>query len=333
MNETQTTKREFGLFAAMAFGLPLLMMLPLWMGYRAGADNSGFANVQMFYPAAGVMLAFWLCGRPGLPKRFFGLHLAGTILLMVLALLSVFSPSPSWPLYSNLLIIALSLAGWALLLTEKKPKRQTHGLCWQGSIVRAMALCGLFLALKTGMIFLSMALEGAESFAAYLSYWASPVPWLNLLILVPNFFLAFLPFLGEEYGWRYYMTPALQKRFGLRKGLLLTGAAWGLWHLPLNLFFYSPDTSLQSIASQLVVCVTMGVFFSFCYETCGRNIWVPVLLHYLNNNMILVWAGTADISNQVLTWSSVAQSAVMYILCFMPFLAARCFRDKSKTAS
>lgn len=95
MNETQTTKREFGLFAAMAFGLPLLMMLPLWMGYRAGADNSGFANVQMFYPAAGVMLAFWLCGRPGLPKRFFGLHLAGTILLMVLALLSVFSPLPA----------------------------------------------------------------------------------------------------------------------------------------------------------------------------------------------------------------------------------------------
>ena len=149
MNETQTTKREFGLFAAMAFGLPLLMMLPLWMGYRAGADNSGFANVQMFYPAAGGMLAFWLCGRPGLPKRFFRLHLAGTILLMVLALLSVFSPSPSWPLYSNLLIIALSLAGWALLLTEKKPKRQTYGLCWQGSIIRAMALCGLFLALKT----------------------------------------------------------------------------------------------------------------------------------------------------------------------------------------
>lgn len=184
--------------AAMAFGLPLLMMLPLWMGYRAGADNSGFANVQMFYPAAGVMLAFWLCGRPGLPKRFFGLHLAGTILLMVLALLSVFTPSPSWPLYSNLLIIALSLAGWALLLTEKKPKRQSYGLCWQGSIIRAMALCGLFLALKTGMIFLSMALEGAESFAAYLSYWSSPVPWLNLLILVPNFFLAFLPFLGRN---------------------------------------------------------------------------------------------------------------------------------------
>lgn len=329
MNEMQTNKQEFGIFAAAAFGLPFAMLLPLWLGFRAGADNSTFATAQMFYPAAGVMLAFCLCGRQGLPKRFFGLHLAGTLLMLVLALLSAWMPSPAWALYSSLLLIGLSVLGWVLLLTEKKQKRQACGLRWQGSFGRAMGLCGLFLALKTGMIFLSMALAGAESFAEYLRYWGSPVPWLNLLILVPNFFLAFLPFLGEEYGWRYYMTPALQKRFGLRKGLLLTGVAWGLWHLPLNLFFYSPETSLQSIASQLVVCVTMGVFFSFCYEACGRNIWVPVLLHYLNNNMILVWAGTAEIGGQVLTWGDVAQSAVMYLICFLPFLAAKPFRKKA----
>lgn len=329
MKEVQTTKREFGIFAAAAFGLPLVMMLPLWMGYRAGLDTSNFATAQMFYPAAGAMLALWMGGRPDLPKRFFGLHLASTLLMAAAALLSLARPDPAWGLYSSLGLILLSVLGWVLLLTEGKAKRQSYGLRWQGSLGKALALCGLFLALKTGMVFLSMALAGAESFAQYLDYWVSPVPWINLVILVPNFFLAFLPFFGEEYGWRYYMTPALQKRFGLRRGLLLAGVAWGLWHLPLNLFFYSPETSLQSIASQLVVCVTMGVFFSFCYEVCGRNIWVPVLLHYLNNNMILVWVGTADISNQVLTWGDVAQSAVMYLVCFLPFLASRRFSEKA----
>ena len=83
---------------------------------------------------------------------------------------------------------------------------------------------------------------------------------------------------------------------------------WGLWHLPLNLFFYSPDTSLQSIAAQLVVCVTLGVFFTFAYEKCGKNIWLPVVLHYLNNSMVLVWTGTADISNQIISWTDVAIS-------------------------
>ena len=53
---------------------------------------------------------------------------------------------------------------------------------------------------------------------------------------------------------------------------------------------------------------------------------MPVLLHYLNNNGILVWAGTADISNQVYTWADVGASAVLYGVCFLPFLAAKVFR-------
>lgn len=105
------------------------------------------------------------------------------------------------------------------------------------------------------------------------------------------------------------------------------GVLWGLWHLPLNLFFYSPDTSLQSIAAQLVVCVTLGVFFTFAYEKCGKNIWLPVVLHYLNNSMVLVWTGTADISNQIISWTDVAISAIMYGVVFLPFLAAKCYRN------
>ena len=125
----------------------------------------------------------------------------------------------------------------------------------------------------------------------------------------------------------------LQQRFGKRRGVLLLGVLWGLWHLPLNLFFYSPETSLQSLAAQIAVCITMGVFFTYAYERCGRNIWVPVLLHYLNNNGILVWSGTADISNQVYTWGDIGMTAVLYGVLFLPFLASRIFKEDSKVQS
>ncbi len=58
--------------------------------------------------------------------------------------------------------------------------------------------------------------------------------------------------------------------------------------------------------------MTLGVFFTFAYEKCGKNIWLPVVLHYLNNNMIFVWTGTADISNQIIGWGDVASAAVQY---------------------
>ena len=52
----------------------------------------------------------------------------------------------------------------------------------------------------------------------------------------------------------------------------------------------------------------------------------PVVLHYLNNSMVLVWTGTADISNQIIGWGDVASAAVQYALVFLPFLAAKCFK-------
>ena len=342
-------------FALCAYAIPFLMMPLLYICLQNGRDTSIFANAQMFYPAAGVMLAFLLARRQGTPKRFYILHIAATALMLAMSVLSAFLPQEGWlnianfviiiasvlGMYllsaafsfiqgwlniANFVIIIASVLGWIFLLTEKKTKREDYGLCLHGKFLTAFAICVYFLAVKTAMVFLSMAMQGGDSWAEYLAYWRTSAPWVMAVVLVPNFFLSFLPFFGEEYGWRYYLTPALQGRFGARRGALAVGVLWGLWHLPLNLFFYSPDTSLQSIAAQLVVCVTLGVFFTFAYEKCGKNIWLPVVLHYLNNSMVLVWTGTADISNQIISWTDVAISAIMYGVVFLPFLAAKCYR-------
>ena len=326
MRNTKTGRRELTVFLLVAFAVPFLMGIPLAFAQRAGQDTSIFANAQMMYPAAGVMLAYLLACRPNLPVRFYALHITATIVCMVCSLLSVLLPGEGWLVYINLIVIGASVLGWILLLTEKKETRAACGLRWRGKFLAALGICLLFFALKTGMMFLSAAMSGADYWNEYLAYWQTFVPWYYMLLLIPNFFLSFLPFFGEEYGWRYYFTPVLQQRFGKRRGVLLLGVLWGLWHLPLNLFFYSPETSLQSIAAQLIVCITMGIFFTFAYECCGRNIWVPVLLHYLNNNGILVWAGTADISNQVYTWGEIASTAVLYGIFFLPFLAARIYK-------
>ena len=322
----KTSKRELTVFAVCAYAVPFLMMPLLYICLHNGQDTSIFANAQMFYPAAGVMLAFLLAKRQDIPKRFYILHLLATAIMLIMSVLSAVMPQAPWLGIANFVIIIASVLGWIFLLTEKKEKREAYGLRLHGKLLTALGICVYFLAVKTGMVFLSVAMQGGENWVEYLAYWRSPTPWVIAVALIPNFFLSFLPFFGEEYGWRYYLTPALQNRFGARRGALAVGVLWGLWHLPLNLFFYSPETSLQSIASQLIVCVTMGVFFTFAYEKCGKNIWVPVLLHYLNNNMILVWTGTADIGNQVIAWGDVAISAIMYGVAFLPFLAAKCYR-------
>lgn len=326
---TQTNKKELTVFLLVAFGVPYLMGIPLAIAQRAGLNTSCFANAQMMYPAAGVMVAYLVAKRRELPVRFFVLHLLATVLCVGASLLSVLYPSDTlWLLFINIVMVGGALLAWILLLSDKKERRAAYGLRWRGKGRFALGVCALFLLLKTVIVFVAVALEGAAAWNNYLAYWASFVPWMYALLLIPNFFLSFLPFLGEEYGWRYYLTPVLQERFGNRRGVLLLGVLWGLWHLPLNLFFYSPQTSLQSLIIQIVTCITAGIFFTFAYELCDRNIWVPVLLHYLNNNMILVWYGSAEISNQVYSWSGIALTAVLYSIVFLPFLASKAFRKK-----
>ena len=149
-----------------------------------------------------------------------------------------------------------------------------------------------------------------------------------------SFLLAFIAFFGEEYGWRYYLQPILQKRFGLRYGVLILGIVWGLWHLPVDLFFYvSPGQGLIMLVSQIITCVAYGIFFGYVYMRTN-NIWAVVIIHFLNNNLIPVISGTysADvIQNQTVSWAQIPWSLLLNGVLFGLFLLAKPFRKKKES--
>jgi len=109
----------------------------------------------------------------------------------------------------------------------------------------------------------------------------------NLFILPACFLSQFILFLGEEYGWRYFLQTALQQRLGKRKGIILLGVIWGIWHLPLNLFYFSPTTPFYSILNQLIICISYSIFFGFVYMKT-ENIWTVSIIHFVNNYFVPV---------------------------------------------
>ena len=135
-------------------------------------------------------------------------------------------------------------------------------------------------------------------------------------------------------GIRYALSgeeAVLQERFGLRTGVLILGVVWGLWHLPCDFFYYvTPEKGLIMTATQIITCVSLGIFFAWAYRKTG-NLWVPVILHYMNNNLAPVIANTysADIfQNQEITWGMLPSSLVMNGLLFGFFLLSGVFREK-----
>ena len=99
------------------------------------------------------------------------------------------------------------------------------------------------------------------------------VPFLNMLLAV-----------GEEAGWRGYLTPYLTKRLGRTGGLLVSGAVWGAWHWPLILlagYEYGtgyPGAPYTGMALMCAACAAMGIVLSFLYDRAG-SIWAPALAH------------------------------------------------------
>jgi membrane protease YdiL (CAAX protease family) len=105
----------------------------------------------------------------------------------------------------------------------------------------------------------------------------------KMLILVP--LVGWPVYFGEEYGWRYYLQDRLFSLFGARRGVLLLGIVWGLWHAPIIAMGYNyPGRPLLGNAAMLLFTVVIGIYFSYAVLRSG-SVWPAVLLHGMTNTL------------------------------------------------
>ncbi len=339
---SKTEKKQLIIFAAVAYGITYLLGILMWYGYAKGIELSAFPNAQMMYPAMGVMLAFLLTQRKdeNMPRAFYRIFIVSAAIQILFAVLSVFMPDmtvempggtvSAWLLWLQFVQIIGGILCLIFLFVSGKKRRAAYGLRWKNW--KASILCILlFLVLYFGRAALAYMMQG--QFTVFFDILKSPEAWIMIGVLPLNFVFAYAAFFGEEYGWRYYLQPILQEKFGLRKGVLLLGVVWGLWHLPLDFFFYvTPEKGIIMTLSQVITCITLGIFFGYAYMKT-ENIWVPVILHFLNNNLVLVISGqfSADVlQDQSVSWTDVPVSLLLNGLLFGLFILAKPYREKKE---
>jgi uncharacterized protein len=114
----------------------------------------------------------------------------------------------------------------------------------------------------------------------------SPVArWLVLAAINATLGIAIANFvsLGEELGWRGYLTTRLVEA-KLPAPLVLGGVIWGVWHLPLIVWGdYATSGHPWLSAALFMICVTLaGVFFGWL-RLDGGSVWPAMIAHSSHN--------------------------------------------------
>src|SRR3984885_12445267 len=86
--------------------------------------------------------------------------------------------------------------------------------------------------------------------------------------------------LGEEIGWRGFLSPRLAERYGFTRAAFITGAVWAAWHFPI-LFFADFDSASPvwfTLPCFVIDLLGLSVIMLWLRLRSG-SVWTGALVH------------------------------------------------------
>lgn len=168
-----------------------------------------------------------------------------------------------------------------------KKNLKTYLLAWFGPAILTFVGMGLYFLLYPGSFDPSLGYFTAtlEAAGAPLETLPMSIGALMLVQCLQAVFLApamnFVTCFGEEWGWRGYLLPKMQKLLPTGPMLIVTGIIWGLWHAPLTIIGHNYGLGywgfpFTGIAMMCLFCTVLGIFLS--YVTLKTESCIPAIL-------------------------------------------------------
>lgn len=152
----------------------------------------------------------------------------------------------------------------------------------------------------------------AQGLGAPAGEWNDPG---QLYLVVPVFLYVVIlggP-LGEEFGWRGFALPHLERRIHPTAAVVLLGLIWGLWHLPL---FWIEGTvqQLTPLAAILSQTTATSVIYGWLWNTT-RSLPAVIALHAATNTTVGLLPVLPDAADSLIPlWTAIAIAAAIALV-------------------
>lgn len=219
---TKNEKKELQLFFVVTFGLTAIMAIFMGIGYYSHGDVKAAVLAQMLYPMVGVILAV-LCNRRNescVPRRVFGCILMITGLMIFCNICSAFFAHKLWETVSLAIIVLGSIACLGFYLFEEEEKINYYKLKNEKIVMKdyvkysaifvAVIILSELVELGMELVFGMKTVVEINNTIPSVEEIFSVLPSL-LFSFIPSFFIQFIIFWGEEYGWRTFCSHCYKR--------------------------------------------------------------------------------------------------------------------------
>lgn len=282
-----------------------------------GADENVMmilTAAQMLYPMFAVILTLLLmrCHDKviaALPKRMFAVFVLYTVFAHMLMIYGFFDMNHFVTIFTYGIFI-FSVIFLLVTYLENKDVKKKYGM--------AFIPVRMFLAYSVFFILFIASIISIQSFLLmqfgiypneYL--WGHVLHGFMLSLNIVLFLLQILLFIGEEFAWRGFLQPLLQKRFGVTKGLILLGVLWSFWHLPISIMVYSSENFILELINRTAFCIFLSCLLGYIYMKT-KSLVLSAFLHFMNNMFVSAFGSPI---NQTFQVKEVLISTLLYVIC------------------
>lgn len=126
-----------------------------------------------------------------------------------------------------------------------------------------------------------------------------PIVLMAYITSIPLIFMGF----GEEFGWRAYLTPKLEKLMPRGAACCVTGVIWAVWHAPLIWYGYDfgrdyPGFPYVGILAMCAVCIPLSYMLTWMTEKT-KSVY-PAAICHMAIDKVMNLSVAAMVSKEVL---------------------------------